>query len=95
MQRLDDNTPARQALKEALRSVNKPQGRPKITWLKLVRNNLMDAGIQHYYSIDLVNLNDTHFHQEINELAQRLLACVYRECHVLLIRRANIIIILK
>ena len=70
MQRLDDNTPARQALKEALRSVNKPQGRPKITWLKLVRNNLMDAGIQHYYSIDLVNLNDTHFHQEINELAQ-------------------------
>ena len=30
----------------------------------------MDAGIQHYYSIDLVNLNDTHFHPEINELAQ-------------------------
>ena len=69
MQRLDDNTPARQALKEALRPVNKPQGRPKTTWLKLVRNNLIDAGIQHYYSIDLVNLNDTHFHQEIHELA--------------------------
>ena len=70
MQRLDDNTPARQALKEALRPVNKPQGRPKTTWLKLVRNNLIDAGIQHYYSIDLVNLNDTHFHQEVYELAQ-------------------------
>ena len=60
MQRLDDNPPARQALKEALRPVNKPQGRPKTTWLKLVRNNLIDTGIQHYYSIDLVNLNDTH-----------------------------------
>ena len=41
--RSHDNTPARQALKEALRLVNKPQGRPKTTWLKLVRNNLIDA----------------------------------------------------
>ena len=70
MQRLDDNTPARQDLKEALRPVNKPQGRPNTTWLKLVRNNLIEAGIQHYYSMDLVNLNDTHVHQEIHELAQ-------------------------
>ena len=69
IQRLADNTPARQALKEELRPVKKPQGRPTTTWLKLVRNNLIDAGIQHYYSIYLVNLNDTHFHQEINELA--------------------------
>ena len=69
MKRIDDNTPARQALKEALRPVKKLHGGPTTTWLKLVRNNLIDAGIQHYYSIDLVNLNDIHVHQEINELA--------------------------
>ena len=45
IQRLDDNTPAHQALKEALRPVKKPQGRPTTTWLKLVRNNSFDAGI--------------------------------------------------
>ena len=70
IQRLYDNTPARQALKEALHPVKKPQGRPTTTWLKLVSNNLIDTGIQHYYIIDLVNLNETHFHQEINELEQ-------------------------
>ena len=70
IQRQDDNTPARQSQKEALRPVNKPQGILTTTWIKLVRNNLIDAGIQHYYSIDLVNVNDTHFPQEINELAQ-------------------------
>ena len=70
IQQLDHNTPARQARKEASRPVKKPQGRPTPTWLKLVRNNLIDTGIQHYYIMDIVNLNNTHFHQEINELAQ-------------------------
>ena len=80
IQRLDDNTPARHALKEALRPVKKPQGIPTPTWLKQVRNNLIDAGIQYYYSIDIANLNDTHFHREINVLAQdRDSWCVFTE----------------
>ena len=40
--RLNEQTPARQALEYAMQSYKKKKGRPKMTWLKLVENQLKD-----------------------------------------------------
>ena len=44
--RLHPETPARKALKEYLRNVKRPQGRPKITWIQTVRQDLAKVGIK-------------------------------------------------
>ena len=45
LQRLDENTPARQALQEANRKVKKPKGGQKLTWLKLMENDFSKADV--------------------------------------------------
>ena len=44
--RLHPETPARKALKEHLREVKWPQGRPKTTWMQTVRQDLPNVGIE-------------------------------------------------
>ena len=43
--RLPEETPARQALIEVDRSVARPQGRPRVTWLEVVKKQLQNIGI--------------------------------------------------
>ena len=38
--RLDENTPARQALEESLKRARRPQGQPKTTWIKKINEDL-------------------------------------------------------
>ncbi|XP_064646185.1 uncharacterized protein LOC135499369 [Lineus longissimus] len=38
--RLSEDTPARKALAESMRTIKKPRGRPKLTWLKLIYQDL-------------------------------------------------------
>ena len=38
--RLDERTPARQALDEFIRKTKRPRGKPKLTWLKTVEKDL-------------------------------------------------------
>ena len=42
--RLHEDTPARRALRYALQDYKRKRGRPKLTWLKLVENQLRDVG---------------------------------------------------
>ena len=44
--RLHLETPARKALKEHLRNVKRPQGRPRTTWMQTVRQDLASVGIE-------------------------------------------------
>ena len=46
LMRLHPETPARKALKEYLRKVKRPQGRPKTTWMQTVRQDLTSIGIK-------------------------------------------------
>ena len=43
---LHPETPARKTLKEYLRKVKRPQGRPKTTWVQTVRQDLASIGIK-------------------------------------------------
>ena len=62
-------TPGPSSPRKSTKPIQETTGKTDNNLAKACEKQL-DAGIQHYYSIDLVNLNDTHFHQEINELAQ-------------------------
>ena len=44
--RLEDDTPAKQALQEFLRPVNKPKGHPTTTWLKKISSDLSETNIR-------------------------------------------------
>ena len=44
--RLEDDTPAKQALQEFLRPVKKPRGCPTTTWLKKIANDLSETNIR-------------------------------------------------
>ena len=44
--RLHPDTPARQSLTEATRPQTRKVGRPKLTWVKLIKNDLEKIGIQ-------------------------------------------------
>ena len=41
--RLEDDTPAKQALQEFLKLVKKPRGRPTTTWLKKISSDLSET----------------------------------------------------
>jgi hypothetical protein len=43
--RLPEETPARQALKEFTRNVKRPVGKPKTTWLSVIKTDLESADI--------------------------------------------------
>ena len=43
--RLDDNTPVRKALEEALKPAGKKRGRPKVTWLNTIIKDLSKGNI--------------------------------------------------
>ena len=45
LQRLDENTPARQALQEAKRKVKKPKGGQKLTWIKLIEKDFSKTDV--------------------------------------------------
>ena len=57
--RLPDESPARLALKEALRPVKRPSGKPKLTWLGLITKELAQVHV----TLDIDRL------QEVVELA--------------------------
>ena len=61
MCRLPENTPARQSLRETLRPYTKKCGRPKLTWIEQVRNELKDNGLT----------PDQNFENIINEASDR------------------------
>ena len=54
--RLEDTTPARKALPEAIQPTNRKRGRPPTTWLKVIQNDLnnlnidINMGKQHYFN---------------------------------------------
>ena len=54
LQRLHENAPANIALYEALRVVKKPQGRPIITLLGVLRKQLRELNINNFH--DAINL---------------------------------------
>ncbi len=43
--RLDDNTPAKQALDYALKPVTRKRGRPKLNWLGMIQKQLKDHNL--------------------------------------------------
>ena len=43
--RLNPDAPARQSLQEALKPAKRKQGRPKLTWIQQVRNDLTECGM--------------------------------------------------
>ena len=53
--RLHPETPARNAFEEYLRKVKRPQGRPKMTWMQKIRQDLSKIGIK----LDLSNARKT------------------------------------
>ena len=55
--RLHPETPARKALKEYLRKVKRPQGRPKTTWMQTIRQDLACVGIKLDLSKEAQTLN--------------------------------------
>ena len=57
LMRLHSETPARKALKEYLRKVKWPQGRPKTTWMQTVRQDLASIGIKLDLSREAQTLN--------------------------------------
>ena len=57
LMRLHPETPARKALKEYLRKVKRPQGRPKTTWMQTVKQDLSNIGIKLYRSNEAKTLN--------------------------------------
>ena len=58
--RLNDNTPARVALREYLKDIPKPVGRPKLTWARLVYNNF-----QQYSGLDLNYNSEKSFFNDL------------------------------
>ena len=58
--RLNDNTPARAALREYLKDIPKPVGRPKSTWARLVYNN-----VQQYSGLDLNYNSEKSFFNDL------------------------------
>ena len=47
LMRLPDETTAKQALRECERKTRKPQGRPKLTWLKQIRNQIEEMKLNY------------------------------------------------
>ena len=66
LMRLPDETPAKQALEESHRKARKPQGRPKLTWMKQVQNQLKDMKID-YNDIHNLTSDRTLWKQLISE----------------------------
>ena len=57
--RLNDKTPARVALREYLKEITKPVGRPKLTWARLVYNNVRQySGLDLNYNSEKSFFND-------------------------------------
>ena len=53
--RLPEETPAKQALREGLRKVKRPKGKPKLTWLGLITKELREIG----HNTDIDSLIET------------------------------------
>ena len=56
--RLQETTPARRALAEAIQIKKRPPGRPKDTWIKMIRNYLKDSNLQINFKNDETMIND-------------------------------------
>ena len=55
---LPEETPARQALKEFTRNVKRPVGKPKTTWLSVIKTDLESADINIDKSLDLSHVTN-------------------------------------
>ena len=64
--RLPDDTSARQALKECERKTRNPKGRPKLTWLKQIRNQIKEMKIN-YQDIETLTSDRFMWRTLINE----------------------------
>ena len=63
--RLNENTPVRLALKESITGIRRKVGRPKITWIKVIKKDLA------LIDIDLdINLDETSIEIELIELTR-------------------------
>ena len=58
--RLDPETPARMSIGEFLRPDKCPQGRPKKTWMEIIKNDLKEVNIEFDYKIPEEAI-DKHF----------------------------------
>ena len=45
LMRLDENTPAQKALRVALMQSKRPRGRPKLTWIEMMRKQLQTINL--------------------------------------------------
>ena len=61
--RLEDTTPARKALHEAIQPTNRKRGRPPTTWLKVIQNDLNNFN---------VNINLSHGQMAFFQLEEEL-----------------------
>ena len=61
LMRLDEETPARLALRQALKESRRPVGRPPHTWLKQIQEDLLTINIY---------INETNFEETLNSLAK-------------------------
>ena len=74
--RLDPQTPARRALCEAIKVVKKPEGRPKSTWVSMIRKSIsdnykinVDSGVNFSWSDLDITKPDVTFFSELEKLA--------------------------
>ena len=69
LQRLPDETPAKQALHESLRPTKRPPGRPPTNWLKQVRKDITTQNIEQSEE-QYKQMTDIEFHEHMREKAQ-------------------------
>ncbi len=60
--RLDPETPARKSIEEFLRPIKRPQGRPKKTWMEIIRSDLKEVNIELDYKKPVETINTLTYH---------------------------------
>ncbi len=64
---LDPETPARESIEEFLRPVKGPQGRPKKTWMDIIRSDLKEVNIELDYKKHVETINNLTYHAHNRE----------------------------
>ena len=75
--RLDENTPAKQSIKEFLKVERNRRGRPSATWMSIIKKDLEGIGINIDYTKpeDAYNklINITHDRKSYNDKIKQLM----------------------
>ena len=75
--RLDEKTPARIALKESCRKVNRNIGKSKTTWIQVVKNDVKNSTLE-------INLNDETFFKELEAVCKDRIRWKHEIRHMML-----------